>query len=755
MPLYLRMRVFVKGYAGMKFLPLIYVLYVVTACGSAEVEQDNQQDKITAIGLGGGYPIAYLGEPLRLTDDGEKYEANVETLNATSYRYAVVMTKWLQRRELAATVLSDPKFVDKLVKSVGDALIARIVQDKATMEKVKSIALQMYKNPQVRERILSGLTPAERKDLEKDLVALVSGGGGVDQKKLFDTMVKLSKNNAFMTSLLSTLAMNGDFLTDVLAVGEEESLLAEILDEEFINELIASGKEGDLLSRIIKLDVAVKQMEVSMQRLLADEETLRKILVPSSFKAAQDLMNAMLGKIKELGAAILTNDVNYLRKQIATLFEDMSEQKQLIAIIFSEILFEAAFIAYHPSFCEEDSTEWTTVRDIDGELLIDNLGDEGLAVLCLIAIDDGGNEQPAPTVEPVEPTEPTEQPEPAEPTEPEDPIPPVPILKLGGNLPEHGSSSALRSLKVKVSATTNTLAGYRWLLLRRGGDCPFNPDVYDTHIHALPMPITTELKLAGPKTLCVFGVNQDGVLATPIASHKWELLIVRGTARLEISGSTQDLYFGDYKEIVLRNVGDEGMFWHIFSPDDIDWLEIRKETGEWISLRHASTQKQLVRGAMLAHSIQRLQLRVVGTVDEMREAVLYAKHIDSDATFPIKLKLHSGKPRLTIQNQNVDLTPEKSSTWIGIVNTNEEGTLRWKVRHVFHVDRIGINVTETREDRIDDDGWHVGAGSIKVEMLFRPRPTTAKIQVFIFEFRGGKIIPVAVTYLPPGWRHAD
>ena len=29
--------------------------------------------------------------------------------------------------------------------------------------------------------------------------------------------------------------------------------------------------------------------------------------------------------------------------------------------------------------------------------------------------------------------------------------------------------------------------------------------VYNTYIHALPMPMTTALKRAGPKTLCVFG----------------------------------------------------------------------------------------------------------------------------------------------------------------------------------------------------------------------------------------------------------
>lgn len=44
--------------------------------------------------------------------------------------------------------------------------------------------------------------------------------------------------------------------------------------------------------------------------------------------------------------------------------------------------------------------------------------------------------------------------------------------------------------------------------------------------------------------------------------------------------------------------------------------------------------------------------------------------------------------------------------------------------------------------RIDDDDWHVDAGRVKVEMLFRPRPTTAKVQVLIFEFRGGRQYPL-------------
>ena len=711
------------------------------ACGDRKVTRAGAppQDQVTAVSMGGGYPIAYLGMPLRLADDGEQYVAEVETLNASSYRYAVVLTRWLQHRELAATVLDEPQFVAKLMKSAGDTLMARIVADPATLARVKQIALRMYFSSPVSSEIEEHLSPAAR----KNLLAIASEG---DQRKLLDAMMKLSKNTVFMTAVLSTLAMNGDFLAEVLAVGEENSLLAEMLDEQFISELIASGKEGELLSKIMNIEVAVEQLEESVQRLLDDEETLRKVLVPSSFQAAQELMQAMLDKIKELSGVTQAIDVNYLKEQIATLLDDLSEQKQLIAIIFSELLFEAAFIAYHPSFCEEDSAEWTTVKDVDGDLLVENLGDEGLAVLCLIAVDENGNEQPDPTVVPVVP------PEPIEPPEPEAPVATVPNLQLGGNLPESGSSSALTSLQVEVTASTATVAGYRYRLLPRGGDCPLDPNAYVAHIHALFTPLKTELKLAGPKTLCVFGVDRAGVLATPIVTHRWEL--TRGTAQLEISGSTQDLYFGDHKEIVLRNVGDAGMFWSLYTPDDIDWLEIREKAGEWISLRHASTHEQLLHGAMLAQDITELQLRVVGVADEMQEAVLYVEHLDSTVPLPIKLKLHSGKPSLTVQDHNVDLTQEKSSAWIGVVNTNREGTLRWKVRPAFPVEHIGIKVTDTRADRVDDEGWHVGAGSIKVEMLLNPRPTTVKVQVFIFEFRGGKRIPLAVTYLPPGWRHA-
>ena len=718
----------------MKFLPLTLALYTMLACGDGRVTSGAApQDQVTAVGIGGGYPIAYLGMPLRLTDDGARYVAEVETLNASSYRYAVVMTKWLQHQMFAATVLSDPQFVAKLMKSAGDTLMARIVDDPATMAKVKGIALRMYANPSIQDVIGSELSPEERNNLLA--IALED-----DQRKLRDAMTKLSKNTDFMRALLSTLAMNGDFLTEVLAVGKDDSLLAQMLDEEFVSKLIATD-EGALLAEIMDLDVAVEQLEESTQRLLDDEETLKKILVPSSLEAAQQLMQAMLDKIKELHTATQDIDVNYIKEQIVALLTKLNKEEQLIAIIFSELLFEAAFITSHPKFCEEDSAEWKIVTDVDGDLLVENLGDEGLAVLCLIAVDEDGNEQPVPTVEPVVPTE------------PEEALPPVPSLELGGNLPEDGSSSALTSLRVEVAATIDTVVGYRYRLLHRGGDCPSDPTAYDAHIHALLMPLKIELQLAGPKSLCVFGINRDGMLATPIVTRQWEL--TRGTAQLEISGSTQDLYFDDYKEIVLRNVGNAGMFWSLYTPDDIDWLEIRAEAGEWLSLRRASTHEQLLHGAILAQDIAKLQLRVVSSADRMQEAVLYVKHLDSTATFPIRLKLHSGKPSLTVQGHNVDLTPERLSAWIGVVNTNREGTLRWKVRHVFPVDRIGIKVTDTRQDRIDDEGWRVGAGSIKVEMLHRPRPTIAKIQVFIFEFKGGKRIPLAVTYMPPGWRRAE
>ncbi len=733
----------------MRFLPLTYTLCVVLACGSApesEPEPDDQaRQQFTASSLG-VYPIAYLSEPLRLTADGEKYIADVQTLNATSYRYAVVMTEWRKNSQLAAMVLNEPKFVDKLMKSAGDTLMERIVDDPATMDRVKRFALQVYSDPQVSKAVMGKLQDEEVQALLK----LASGGSS--QRELLDIMKKLSKNTAFMTALLSTLAMKGDFLAQALSVGKENSLLAEILDQEFINELIASGSEANFLSRIVKLDVAVEQLEASMQRLLNDEETLRELLLPSSFEATQELMRAMLGVIRQLDGATRTEDVNYLKEQIDELITPMTEQKQLIAIIFSEILFEAAFIAYHPDFCEEDSDDWETVTDLDGELLVDNLGSEGLALLCLIAVDDNGNQQPEPTVEPVEPPTPTV--EPVEPVEPPAPTVepsatrPVPILKLGGNLPEPGSSSALRRLNVQVLTTRGTVAGYRWLLLRHGGNCPINPAAYSEQVRTLSQPIITEVQLAGPKTLCAFGVDEDGVLITPIASHRWELHVVPSAARLEIGGATRNLYFGDHQDIVLRNIGDVGMFWHISAPDDIDWLEIRKELGEWVSLRRASASTRLLHGAIRPQNIAKLQLRVVGLADEMQEAVLHVKHHDSAATFPIKLKLHSGKPRLTAQN--IALSRTRGSDWIGIINTNGEGTLRWKVRHAFPTYRAGIGITTTSEDRIDKDGWYVGAGSVKVEMLIRPYPTTPKVQVLIFEFRGGKRIPVGVTYAPSG-----
>ena len=50
--------------------------------------------------------------------------------------------------------------------------------------------------------------------------------------------------------------------------------------------------------------------------------------------------------------------------------------------------------------------------------------------------------------------------------------------------------------------------------------------------------------------------------------------------------------------------------------------------------------------------------------------------------------------------------------------------------------------------RIDDD-WHVDAGRVKVEMLFRPRPTTAKVQVLIFEFRGED--NTRCSHIPAPW----
>ena len=66
----------------------------------------------------------------------------------------------------------------------------------------------------------------------------------------------------------------------------------------------------------------------------------------------------------------------------------------------------------------------------------------------------------------------------------------------------------------------------------------------------------------------------------------------------------------------MRNIGNEGMFWHIYATTDIDWLEIRKEMGEnGFRYARASTQEQLLSGAMLAQDIAKIELRVVGIAD--------------------------------------------------------------------------------------------------------------------------------------------
>ena len=729
------------------FLLTIIVFSVISgACGVVDlnrqlVHRDHPRQIL------GDKPLAYFAnEPL--SADGNSVSVEVTGLNVASYRYAVVMTRILQSRQLVSQILSQPKFIARLLQKSNKLLFDRIVADPEARQQLKRVALEIIGNQNLVSAITNGNgvdtveVTLKMSEIIGDVTKLEQEQDPNKRKALQDKISKdlqgLQNNKALVAATLSAMALQGDFLSQLL---RRENIIEDVLgDPQFIAEVLQL-EEGQLFNKIVDVPLAVEKLSDITLVILGDDQLLAKLLLPSAAQDAKLLLASFLELLEELEEADKTgvSDVNYLKQRISEVFQELTENQRLIARVFSELVLDVAFLAHYPDFCNEEhgEVEYSGSQSLDQPINIDGLrealGEEGLQAICVIGEDDEGNEQEEPTVELLEGE--------------------MRVTLSGDNLPAEGELSNRRSIEVTVQGHSPLLVGYRFLLLN-GEDCPFDLSMYSQNVYSFEQTIQGTVLTTGPKSLCVFGVNKEQELATNIIVHSWRYQIPRGPARFDVRGTIQHLYAGEQSasDIIIRNIGEGELNWQLTVNNSIDWLDIRMgDNGNWLNLAgiaDSGVQTTIVEGLTDSGQSSKLQLRVSAIPSEtegVEQEILTLRQDDSVIPIKISVTLHAPKMRLT--TEEIFLTSENPRAFIGVRNDRPESSISWKVRHVFPVEIVGAHISSTRHRGIDRNGWNVGVGGVYVDVR-RPMPKKSWIQVFIFEYRGGEPIPVAIHFQP-------
>ena len=695
----------------------------------------------------GDKPLAYFAnEPI--SADGDSVSVEVTGLNVASYRYAVVVTRILQSRQLVSQILSQPKFVARLLQKSNKLLFDRIVADPEARQQLRRVAFEIIGN----QNLVSAITNADGVDAAEvtgkmteiigDITKLDQEQDQNKRKALQDKISKdlqgLQRNKALVAATLSAMSLQGDFLSQLL---RRENIIEDLLgDQQFIAEVLQL-EEGQLFNKIVDIPLAVEKLSDITFMILGDDQLLAKLLLPSAEQDARLLLSSFLELLEELEENDKTgvSDVDHVKQRISEVFQELTENQRLIARVFSDLVLEVAFLAYYPDFCNEENgeVEYSDNQPLDQPISIDGLrealGEDGLQAICVIGEDDEGNEQEEPTVELLEGE--------------------MRVTLSGDNLPAAGELSKRRSIEVTVQGHSPLLVGYRFLLLN-GEQCPFDLSRYSQNVYSFDQTIQGTVLTTGPKSLCVFGVNSEQELATNIIVHSWRYQIPRGPARFDVRGTIQHLYAGEQSasDIIIRNIGDGVLNWQLTVNNSIDWLDIRMgDNGNWLNLANiadSGVQTTVVEGATDSGQISKLQLRVSALPSEtggVEQEVLTLRR--ENGIIPIKINVTLHAPQMRLTTEEVFLTSENPRAFIGVRNDRPEASISWKVRHVFPVEVVGTHISSTRHRGIDRYGWNVGVGGVYVDVR-RPMPKKSWIQVFIFESRGGEPIPVAIHFQP-------
>ena len=366
-------------------------------------------------------------------------------------------------------------------------------------------------------------------------------------------------------------------------------------------------------------------------------------------------------------------DVTATRGKIIADLQKLAQHKQLMAMLFRTLV-GVVLTPQRGDPCQE--ADYSGVVSLDRRIIIEHLGEEGIRALCVKGEGEDGQQQPHPTTHSWEKTI-------------------VPSLLLSGELP--ASVSENEQLNIKVSASDDSLIGYRYQILSDEGNCPHTADSYPPQVHQFTARIRDRVMTQGLKILCVFGVDSDNALSSLIVSHSWFRILpttarlVKNPPRLDIrTGGNNNYWYptdNTVRKVTLRNVGGGTLSWTAKVDRAINWLEIRKEHGSWVAISNSTdsaAQLGFISGEVPSDETQVLEMRLSD-----RQKMNYGKpyyrgrwltirtlHSVVPITIPVRLYV----PRLQLEDQKKQVTMHAQILRKKIkVSNSGTGVLQWGV----------------------------------------------------------------------------
>lgn len=622
----------------------------------------------------GAVPRVYLVDPPP-DSNADRVDVGVAGENAVGYRYALVTTRLAERRSLAQAIFEQPQLMDKLLREHGEKLFALMVDDPQVMQKIRKVGLRIIANKNFVDRIVQadGLNVAQVTaqvggligDIEKLRKATDSAERSQIKQKITSVLRAMSANRQLMAAVTSSAIIEGDFLAKIL---REERIITEVLaSDDFVNELI-KYEEWKLLHQLVGIPLVMEKTQQAIINLLEDQQTLTALVQSSAI----DSVKQLLGNTKKLIEQLLSGtDTVVTRNKVAADLKQLVQHKKVLSMLFRTMV-GTMLTPQRGDPCQE--ADYSGVVSLDRRIIIEHLGEEGIRALCVKGEDEDGRQQPQPTTHSWEKTV-------------------VPSVLLSGELPDSVSDS--QQLNIKVTASDNSLVGYRYQILSGEGNCPHAPDRYPEKVHQFTARIRDRVARQGLKLLCVFGVNSDNNLSSLIVSYGWFFILpstsklVKNPPRFDINtgGDANYWYPGDgtVRKVTIRNVGGGTLSWVVIVDRAIDWLEIRKEHGSWVAVNNSTdtaAQAGFISGQIPSDERQILEMRLTDGkkmsygIPYYRGRWLTIKTLDSVVPISVPVRLYV--PRLHLERRRIEMHAQALTKKIK-VNNKGAGYLQWGV----------------------------------------------------------------------------
>lgn len=266
--------------------------------------------------------------------------------------------------------------------------------------------------------------------------------------------------------------------------------------------------------------------------------------------------------------------------------------------------------------------------------------------------------------------------------------------------------------------------------------------------------------------------------SAPVGLHSEALANGQSSvAQLVLEGDKVSFTLGDDRiaTVGVKNEGEEKLNWQMTldskddlvyilpSYDDMNWLEVREQGGEWLLLENRGSNDKIdvfANGELQSDEVQWLEFRVVnpdtGWYPFHDQNLFHPYHFTKNLKFTnlasettTELTANLYLPELEASPLEITLTAENTEQWV-IVENIGEGDLRWNIEPLL-TDRSIYAIAVAHYGQDEQERFH-GEGKVLIGIDTQFWQESEQ-QVFQFDYMGGstvspEAVSVTVNYIP-------